>query len=136
VLAEIEPFFDRLLFYPITGAPPQGASILQRALRATRQQLSRMDDPRQVGEMRRAFAALPLYDRLVSLYLETVEDEWPCQVYPSDWHARASALLSELPPRVSGEGFPQLAARCSIACCAAGFRLRSRGTATDATSTH
>ena len=37
----------------------------------------------------------PLYDRIVALFLETVENGWPCQKYPNRWPDRALALLSE-----------------------------------------
>jgi hypothetical protein len=37
----------------------------------------------------------PLHDRIVSLFLETVRDGWPCRHYPEGWAARALALSNE-----------------------------------------
>src|SRR5262249_4885038 len=37
----------------------------------------------------------PLYDRMVALFLETVENGWPCQIYPARWTERALALLGK-----------------------------------------
>jgi len=37
----------------------------------------------------------PLYDRTVSLFLETVEDDHPCRKYPTDWRSRVQAILDE-----------------------------------------
>ena len=108
ILAEIEPLFDRLRFYPAPGSKPPGRLRLQ-SLSQTREDLRRIAVPPQVVEMRRALQALPLYDRVVALFLETDDGSgWPCQVYPVDWHERASQMLSELPPAITGNGFRQL----------------------------
>ena len=38
---------------------------------------------------------LPMYDRAVALFLETVEDQWPCCRYPNEWRMRAQSLLNQ-----------------------------------------
>ncbi len=126
LLDVIGPFFDRLPFYPEPSIKalrvPSGdiiylqpASYCEKQLRDKKQQLS----VKKMNESIKVWT--PLYDRAVSLFLETVEgpvpellkDEhtgklvrakngqpiasggWPCRQYPNDWAARASALLQE-----------------------------------------
>lgn len=123
VLDAILPFVDRLRFYPVPDDQPllpsavvklQPASEVAATLEATRPQA-------QVAAMNEALRVwAPLYDRAVSLFLETVEGEtphlrtdgsgalvrrpdgqpqvgggWPCKRVPPGWAARASALLAE-----------------------------------------
>ena len=38
-----------------------------------------------------------VYDRIVDLFLETMQEGWPCRQYPEDWSDRALALLNEYP---------------------------------------
>lgn len=123
LIETLMPFFDQIRFYPVPHARPThtgtdvyvqtvGASI--RSLRAKRPHpgVERMTEAIQVWT--------PLYDRAVSLFLETVDgplpalqtDEsgrllrgpngqplvaggWPCRQYPTDWASRARQLLTE-----------------------------------------
>jgi hypothetical protein len=98
LLDYISPFFDRLRFYPVPDQNPiiprptvhrQTAGETVAALRAVQPQA-------QVERMREALKVWqPLYDRTVSLFLETVEDDYPCRKYSADWRSRAQTLLEE-----------------------------------------
>jgi hypothetical protein len=126
LLEVLGPFFDRLRFYPEPAIEPlrvvpgdvvylQPAGFCVRKLREKRQQQSvvRMNESIKVWT--------PLYDRAVSLFLETVEGQvpelvreefsgklarsangqpiasggWPCKQYPANWAPRVTALLQE-----------------------------------------
>lgn len=94
VLEAITPFFDRLRFYPVPDARPlitsamvfrQSVAKTATALRSNRRQL-------QVEIANEAILYwLPIYDRVVSLFLETI----PAAEASADWRAKASALLAE-----------------------------------------
>ncbi len=98
LVAELQPFFHQLRFYPVPaaralrGGPGVSVSTVGEAaqkLRAKRAQAS-------VAAMNESLTVwMPLYDRAVALFLETVEDGWPCRTYSSDWSARARALLDD-----------------------------------------
>lgn len=124
LLEEIGPFFARLRFYPEPQKTPlriacgdtvflQPAGHVVRKLRDKKQQQS-------VLVMNEAINVwTPLYDRALSLFLETVEGAvpelkqengelvraengqpiaiggWPCKHYPADWTARANSLLKD-----------------------------------------
>lgn len=99
ILAEIAPLFGELRFYPAKLAEPlpepdgrvalQSAAECAAALRSLRSQF-------QISRYRQAIELfLPIYDRAVGLFLETVEDGWPCQRYPEGWPERAAGLSRE-----------------------------------------
>jgi hypothetical protein len=123
LIETIMPFFDRLRFYPIphprpahagTGVYVQTVGESIKSLRAKRPHaaVARMNEAIQVWT--------PLYDRAVSLFLETVDGAmpalqttssgqllrgpngqplvaggWPCRHYPADWASRARQLLMD-----------------------------------------
>jgi hypothetical protein len=98
LLESLTPFFNRLRFYPVPGTSPiissptvhrQSVSQTVTALRERRLQLR----VKQMMEALRIWQ--PLYDRTVSLFLETVEDDQPCQKYMNGWRDRAQSLLKE-----------------------------------------
>ncbi|MBZ0189792.1 MAG: hypothetical protein K8F91_26340, partial [Candidatus Obscuribacterales bacterium] len=119
----IAPFFEQLRFYPVPNIRPthtssgvyvQTAGDSLRSLRAKRPQTS-------VQCMNEAIEVwTPLYDRVVSLFLDTVDGDmpnfettptnqlvraangqpiveggWPCRHYPEDWTSRARKLLKD-----------------------------------------
>lgn len=114
LLDRLLPFFERLRFYPIPDPQPQDGGVvvkLEPAAR-TRQRLEAVEVPPEIAAMREALAVwLPLTDRFVALFLETVSGDrpsltrvgvgdiidggWPCAVYPDGWRERAAALLAE-----------------------------------------
>lgn len=126
LLKVLGPFFDRLRFYPEPAIEPQRvmsgdvvylqpADFCAKKLREKRQQQSVV----KMSESIKIWT--PLYDRAVSLFLETIEGKvpelvrdknsgklsrdasghpiadggWPCKHYPENWAARADALLQE-----------------------------------------
>lgn len=94
----VSPFFDRLRFFPVPDSTPivpspnvHRYSVAQSvaALQGRREQI-------QVEQMMESLRVWqPLYDRTVSLFLETVEDDLPCRKYPGNWRMRAKGLLEE-----------------------------------------
>jgi hypothetical protein len=59
-------------------------------------QLRRIEVPEQVAAMNEALLTwLPLYDRLVALWLDTFEDDWPCRRWPPDWAERRAKWLRD-----------------------------------------
>ncbi len=98
LLDEIVGLFDRLRFYPVPDPRPLTARpvVHLRTVGETIRDLERVEVPPQVERMNEALRVWnPLSDRAVSLFLETVEDGWPCRVYPAGWTARARTLLDD-----------------------------------------
>ena len=98
IVESIGPFLGRLRFYPIPADNPsrQRDGLYRQTVNATIEDLNKISKAPQVEAQREALGVwLPLYDKLVDIILETVEDGWPCQVYPAGWQARATALLSD-----------------------------------------
>jgi hypothetical protein len=113
VLDEIEPFLDRLRFYPIPAreARTSGIRVFLETAGQARNKLEHLVPPRQLLAQREAVGVwTPLYDEVVALFLETVSGEppvlkkdhagnrtvaggWPCQCVPEGWNERARALL-------------------------------------------
>jgi hypothetical protein len=123
VLDEIAPFFPRLRFYPIPHDRPLGddARVHLQPVGHTVRQLRAVRAPQRVLVQREALRVwAPLADRIVELFMETVEGPapalqtdaggkpllddggrhritggWPCQHYPPGWQGRAVGLLEE-----------------------------------------
>lgn len=94
----LSPYFPLLRFYPIPLEKPRrfGSRVHLQDAEST------LEDLKQIGPNNRILAQkeaveiwAPIYDRIVSLFFETVENDWPCQRYPEGWSDRARALLSE-----------------------------------------
>jgi hypothetical protein len=98
LLEEISPFFLALRFYPIPLARPRryGPRVHVQDVGETIADLRKIRLNDRVLAQKEAIEVwTPLHDRAVALFLETVEDGWPCQRYPDGWPARALALLGE-----------------------------------------
>jgi hypothetical protein len=123
VLNAVGPFLDRLRYYPVPDPTPltAGAVVFLQDVGTTAAQLAAMRPRPAVLAQREAITVwVPLFDRLVGLFLETVEGEvpslrrsddgtpaesgdgrfvidggWPCQHYPDGWRDRARALLAD-----------------------------------------
>lgn len=98
LVAELYPLLDRLRFYPVETerAPTSGAVVHLRTAGEVAEQLRRIDVPEQVAAMNESLLTwLPLYDRLVALWRETIEDDWPCRSWPTDWPERRAQWLQE-----------------------------------------
>lgn len=109
LLEVLGPYLDRLRFYP---APSESARSIEAVVRrqpasALALALRQRKPPAALARMRETLLIWnPLCDRLVSLFLETVDGEaprlevdselivggWPCRVWPSGWDERAEAL--------------------------------------------
>lgn len=110
VLDEISPRFHQLRFYPVPAAEPRRATgLCLYTLGEVRARWERMRVPPRVLHQRQVLGTcVPLHDRLISLWLETVDGAapqqeghaitggWPCQRYPEGWPVRAQHLVQEL----------------------------------------
>jgi hypothetical protein len=98
LLQEISPYLGKLRFYPMPTERPQrsGPSVHLQDVQSTIGDLRRIEpNPRILAQKEAVEIWAPLYDRIVALFLETVEHDWPCQKYPDRWSERAMALLGE-----------------------------------------
>ena len=122
LLEKLAPFMDRLRFYPVPDAKPlsPGAVVRLQTVSDSVEQLDAVRIRPQIAKMNETLRIWNgLYDRAVSLFLETVRGEtphlatengalirradgqpqaqggWPCQLWPSGWRERAQALLEE-----------------------------------------
>ncbi len=147
ILNAIAPFMDRLRFYPVPSEPSHqtGARVFLATTSEVRTKLAEQRTPQPMMAFREAVLVWrPHYDRLVTLFLETVEGEspslqetkagrtivggWPCQLFSPDWRDRAQDWLREFDrlrkqhcltgkPERKKEHFAQivgLARRCAI----------------------
>jgi hypothetical protein len=98
VLDTIAPFMDKLRFYPQPNPQPlkvtekvhlQDAGTVAKDLRKVKTKV-------EIEKHREAvFVWSPLQDKMVALFLETYQDEWPCQQYPEGWMERARDVLKQ-----------------------------------------
>lgn len=100
LVATLAPFFDRLRFYPAPGLGDDGEAGADIHVSTAGDVAARLSglpaQPRIAAQRATVQALLPCYDRAVALFLETVEDDWPCRRYPQDWTRRALALADEI----------------------------------------
>lgn len=123
LIDEIAPFFDRLRFYPIAEerSSPAGATVRLQTIGETAEQIAATKPRPEIERMYQALTIwLPLYDRAVSLLLETVDGDppslkrfedgalvhntrgqpvvrggWPCQHFPDGWRVSAQSVWRE-----------------------------------------
>lgn len=98
LLDSISPYFPRLRFYPVPQEQPGrfGSRVHLQSVGETLAVLRGSKPNKRILAQKEAVEIwLPLYDRIVALFLETVANDWPCQHYPDDWSQRALALLDE-----------------------------------------
>ena len=106
VLDQLRPFFDRLRFTPTRTAEPVRAGVHLDTVHDVRTRLAVVTVPSRIAvEHARCGVWFPLYDRLVSLWCETVDGDlprmhdgkatggWPAQTWPADWARRRVDLL-------------------------------------------
>ncbi|MGC4004052.1 MAG: hypothetical protein QM811_13405 [Pirellulales bacterium] len=130
LLDVISPLFSDLRFYPLpTERPSQERTRIDlQNVGQTIADLERMNPNAKILAQREATEVwAPYLDRLISLFWETVVEDWPCRRYPDGWAHCAEGLLAEYvdirkhhmlcgePDRVRGH-FAQL--RAFMAICA------------------
>jgi hypothetical protein len=121
LLDELAPFFSRLRFYPEPTERPLrfGSRVFIQDVDATIKNLQAIRANQSIVTQKEAIEVwTPLYDELVSLFLETVEGPppdlakgpdgsklprddgkfqidggWPCKRFPGDWQSRATELM-------------------------------------------
>jgi hypothetical protein len=118
----LQPFTDRLRFYPVPDPRPfsPSAVVCLQPVSKTVEQLRSVRLRPQIAKMNETLRVWNgLYDRAVELFLETVQGEipslemengelvlrpdgqprarggWPCRVWPEGWHDRARRLLHD-----------------------------------------
>jgi hypothetical protein len=140
LLEVIAPYLDRLRFYPRKSlrARESVSTVHCATVGQVRKQLLRLDTPSEVSRMNASLAVwIPLTDRCVDLWIETVEGEmphlrddvvlggWPCRVWPDGWTERARGLIADDAAAQRSHGIVQRAKdaksnysilRTSIAC--------------------
>jgi hypothetical protein len=123
LLDEIGPHFGRLRFYPVPSQRPltAGPVVYLQEVGATINSLEAVrPEPRFERQKEAVEVWVPLYGRVIELFLETVEGPspslrlgpdgkplrsetgkfhieggWPCQHYPEGWEARVRAVLED-----------------------------------------
>jgi hypothetical protein len=98
ILEQISPYFNLLRFYPRPrpSAHSSSSKVHVQTVGAAINSLEHIKRNLQVLSQRESVSIWgPFYDRIVALFLETIQDGWPCRKYPDDWSDRAFALLAE-----------------------------------------
>lgn len=123
LLEILAPYFAELRFYPRPSERAQQVEnrVYLENVGVVRERVREVHPQRRVLTQREAIQVwIPLYDRMVRLFLETVEGDlpgirpgvdgawrvsgaskfsvtggWPCRKFPADWQARAFGILAE-----------------------------------------
>jgi hypothetical protein len=98
LLDELIPYFSKLRFYPVPLEQPRryGSRVHLQDVGTTISDLQKIRPNKRILAQREAVTIwAPFYDRVVALFLETVEDDWPCRIYPAEWQRRAETLINE-----------------------------------------
>lgn len=98
LVAALYPFIHRLRFYPrpTDRAAAGGAVVHLRSAGEVADQLRAREVPGPVAAMVETLTVWhPLLDRLVTLWLETVDEGWPCRRWPRSWGADRAAWLDD-----------------------------------------
>lgn len=116
LLDRLQPLMHRLRFYPrlVSRPRPAGACVRRLTVGEVADRLAARKPNPRVEAMNHTLAVwTPLFDRLVALWLDTVDGEpphivrepdgrrvvvggWPCRQIPSDWSARRAQWLADL----------------------------------------
>ncbi|MFI5692511.1 hypothetical protein ACIA58_11770 [Kribbella sp. NPDC051586] len=109
--SELRPLMHRLRFTPTfsPSSAPSGAVVRLQPVGEVRSTLRQATVRPRIAAMLETLRVWnPLYDRLVALWCDTVDDElpeltadgavaggWPCRVWPDDWVERRQQWLDE-----------------------------------------
>lgn len=94
LLEALLPYAGQLRFYPVPREQPVPADLRVhvQTVAEVRHTLDAVKaNPRILAQKEAVEVWAPLYDQLLSLFQETVQDGWPCRVFPEDWDQRAQA---------------------------------------------
>jgi hypothetical protein len=98
LIETVAPYFPQLRFYPVPLDRPRRfrPRVHVQDLERSEQDLRNIKPNTRILAQKEAVEVwTPLYDRMIALFLETVQNDWPCRTYPPGWHERATALLDE-----------------------------------------
>lgn len=98
LLTVLTPFLSALRFYPVPleQARRVGTKVHLQDVGATIANLRKITPNRDILAQKETVEVwLPLYDRMITLFLETVDNEWPCRFFPEGWQQHARQLLDE-----------------------------------------
>lgn len=98
LLATLQPFFAQLRFYPKPAAQARSASglVAVQTVGQTIQALEALKPQKRILAQQEAVLVwIPFHDRVVALMLETMQNDWPCRSYPTNWRERAQSLLND-----------------------------------------
>lgn len=98
LVADLYPLIGRLRFYPRPterGAAGGAFYSLQTAGDVAYYLRNRKPSDQLTAMVETLTVWHPLLDRLVSLWLQTVEGEWPCRRWPDSWSADRTRWLSD-----------------------------------------
>lgn len=98
ILEKLSPYFAKLRFYPIPLERPRrfGPRVHVQNIGETIEKLRGIKPNGLILAQKEAVEIwAPFHDRVVRLFLETIEDGWPCRKYPDVWPDRARALINE-----------------------------------------
>lgn len=108
LLKTLEPYFEYLRFYPRPISTPQyvGMEIALQDVKTTCEQLRARQPHARIMAQREALSVWArLYDALLTLWQETVVNDWPGQAYPTGWAARAIQLCADI--TAAEQAYPQ-----------------------------
>jgi hypothetical protein len=98
LLEVILPFMPKLRFYPVSLDAPRRHStrVHLEDVGGTIEKLQKIGPNSRIMAQKEAVEIwTPFHDRVVAIFLETRENDWPCQKYPDGWSDRALALVAE-----------------------------------------
>ena len=110
LLEELQPFMERLRFYPRFESSPQppGDLVRRSSVGEVKESLKRIEPHPRVSAMNEALGVWnPLFDKLLAMWMETVVGEpprlqegkvtggWPGEISPPGWADRRSAWLRD-----------------------------------------
>lgn len=98
LIDEMVPYFSQLRFYPVplAQAPGFDSTMQVRTVGTVVEDLGAIRPNKRILAQREAVEVWsPFHDRVVALFLETFEGDWPCRRYPEGWPERAMALLAK-----------------------------------------
>lgn len=94
LLDTLLPYVGQLRFYPVPREQPltQDLKVHLRTVAEVRTSLDAIQPNQRILAQKEAIEVwAPLYDQLLALFQETLQDGEACRVFPSDWDQRSQA---------------------------------------------